>query len=79
MKLAILWPDTHRPYHHKKAVKPVLDVISDLKPNEIVILGDYADFYCVSLHTKDPRVVNHLLSEIEDVNAGLDELDQLFP
>lgn len=79
LKIAAIWPDTHRPYHHKKAVELVLKVLSDVQPDEIVFLGDYADFYCVSSHQKDPRILSHLISEVEDVNNGLDEIDRLFP
>lgn len=57
----------------------MLAVAKDLKPKEVVILGDYADFYSVSSHTKDPRIANMLKDEIIDVLFGLEELDKLFP
>lgn len=46
---------------------------------EIVLLGDYADFYSVSRHRKDPRVGTLLEEEVDSVKAGLTELDRLFP
>lgn len=79
MKLALVIPDTHRPYHDKKAYNLMMAVAADLKPQEIVILGDYADFYCVSSHSKDPRVLSILTDEVQDVLDGLDELDKAFP
>lgn len=79
LELALLIPDTHRPYHSVKAYNLMLQVAKYLKPSEIVILGDYADFYSVSSHPKDPRIEHMLKAEIEDVNDGLDELDRLFP
>lgn len=57
----------------------MLSVAMSLKIDEIVILGDYADFYSVSSHPKDPRIASNLMTEVEDVNIGLDELDRLFP
>lgn len=51
----------------------------DIQPQEIVLLGDYADFYSVSRHIKDPRLPHMLEEEVESVNEGLDELDRLFP
>lgn len=57
----------------------MMQVLSDLRPSEVVILGDYADFYCVSSHKKDPRVFNLLTEEVEDVHVGLDELDKILP
>lgn len=47
--------------------------------DEVVILGDYADFYSVSRHRKDPMVSTLLLEEVESVKEGLDEIDRLFP
>lgn len=79
LKLAALWPDTHRPYHHKKACDLVLNILQDLQPDEIVLLGDYADFYSVSSYAKDPRILQHLKAEVDDVNQGLDKFDKLFP
>jgi len=57
----------------------MLEVAVYLGIHEVVILGDYADFYAVSRHRKDPRVQTLLLDEVESVNQGLDELDRLFP
>jgi hypothetical protein len=79
LKLALLIPDTHRPFHHKKAYDLMINVATFLPINEIVIMGDYADFYSVSSHAKSPDVFNMLKDEVESVNEGLDELDELFP
>lgn len=79
IKCALVIPDTHRPFHHVKAYNLMLEVALDLKPDEVVILGDYADFYSVSSHGKHPTVVGLLQDEVEDVILGLDEIDRLFP
>lgn len=79
MDCALIVPDTHRPYHDKKAYALMLEVASYIKPKEICILGDYADFYSVSSHAKDPRVFNMLTDEVIDVLFGLEEFDKLFP
>lgn len=57
----------------------MLKVAKDVTLDEIVILGDYADFYCVSSYQQDPRIQEVLKHEVESVNQGLDELDALFP
>lgn len=49
----------------------------DLKPRLLVTIGDFADFYAVSSHSKDPKRALTLESEITAVNAKLDELDAL--
>lgn len=81
VKLVALIPDTHRPFHHRRAYNLMLNVLSDLssKLSEIVILGDYADYYSVTSHQKDPRLPQMLEREVEDVNDGLDELSGNFP
>ncbi len=47
--------------------------------DEIVLLGDYVDFYPVSRYSKHPEVTKSLEQEIRSANEGLDELDILFP
>lgn len=79
LQLSLIIPDTHRPFHNVKAYNLMLKVAKDLKPQEIVILGDYADFYSVSSHSKDPSVFGMLADEISDVLDGLQELSDLFP
>lgn len=86
LKIVLLIPDTHRPYHDKRAYALMLRVFSDIIEKykhiadfEIVILGDYADFFAVNSHGKDPRLVSMLVEEVEDVIKALDELDALYP
>lgn len=81
MKLAILIPDSHIPYHDKKAYKLLHKVMLDLKKqiSEIVILGDFADFFSVNSHGTHPQVFNMLIDEVEAVNRELDFFDQNFP
>lgn len=57
----------------------MISAASYLGIHEIVLLGDFCDFYAVSRHRKDPRVDTLLMEEVESVRQGLDELDQLFP
>lgn len=79
MKVALIIPDSHWPFAHKKAYDLMLNVAQDIKPDEIVILGDFADFYSVSSHAKDPRIFSMLEDEIVEVLNRLQELDVLFP
>lgn len=86
LRIVLLIPDTHRPYHDRRAYALMLRVYAEITSKyaghadfEIMILGDYADFYAVNSHGKDPRLVSMLVDEVADVIAGLDELDRLFP
>jgi len=69
--------DAHRPYHDQRAWELMMAVGRDIRPKHVVVIGDFADFYSVSSHSKDPTRVNRLDEEIEDVKQGLDELESL--
>lgn len=70
-------PDTHRPYHDRTAWRLFLKALRAFRPHHLVCIGDFADFYAVSSHSKDPRRTLRLEEELADVNRGLDELDAL--
>lgn len=58
----------------------MLRIAQRVRPDEVVIMGDYADFYAVQMHgPRHPSLLHDLKEEIDDVNVGLDELDALFP
>ncbi len=46
---------------------------------EIVILGDFADFYAVNSHGKHPGMMHLLQEEVFEVNRILDLIDKAFP
>lgn len=75
LKKALFIPDTHVPYHDKRAWNLMMKVAKELKPDIICIAGDFADFYCVSSHDKSPEREDQLAEEIKQVNEALDQLD----
>lgn len=70
-------PDVHRPYHNKKSWGLLLNAAAGWGVEGINVIGDFADFYAVSDHSKNPKRALKLDWEIKDVNKGLDELDSL--
>lgn len=70
-------PDVHRPYHDKRAWKLFMQVAKEFKPDTIVSIGDFGDFYSVSSHSKALNRDRKLKWEVASVNEGLDELDTL--
>lgn len=50
-------PDTHSPYHDVRAINLVRKVAKRFKASILCIGGDFADFYAVSSHSKDPERV----------------------
>lgn len=79
---AILWPDSHFPFEHKRAVRLVLKVADFLGSTlkEIYFLGDLADFYYISAHgPRHPSMIGHLKDEVDSVNKFLDLIDKKYP
>ena len=80
IKKALIIPDCHIPYEDKRAYDLMLEVARDVDPDEVVILGDYADFYAVNSHGKDAELAGNLLQdEIYEVILRLKELNKMFP
>jgi predicted phosphodiesterase len=73
----LLVPDVHRPYHDRTAWQVMLQAARVWRPDVLVVMGDFADFYAVSSHSKNPNRRRMLEDEVADVNTGLDELDAL--
>jgi predicted phosphodiesterase len=73
----LLIPDTHFPYHDKAAFELMLKASKAFKPQHTIILGDFADFYGVSSHSKDPNRAFKLKEEVEQVKKGLDQVKAL--
>ncbi len=71
LKKAIFIPDCHVPYHDKKSFALLLRVIKKVQPDIVVILGDFADFYAVSFHEKDPKRKNDIQWEADEVKRHL--------
>jgi predicted phosphodiesterase len=73
----LILPDVHRPFHDQRAWDLVMQVGKKFPPHHLVSIGDFADFYTVSSHSKDPDRTTRLSEEIADARRGLDELDGL--
>jgi predicted phosphodiesterase len=69
--------DAHAPYHSPIWWDLLLQVGRAIKPKTIVIIGDFADFYSVSAHDKNPDRAHKLADELDAVDAMLDELGAL--
>jgi predicted phosphodiesterase len=77
LRSILIVPDTHRPYHDKKGWELLLKVGKTFQPHHLICIGDFADFYSVSAHSKDPLRTSLLHEELENVAQGFDELDAL--
>lgn len=74
-KRVLVIPDMHFPYHDMTVWKLILKACATLgKGDEVVIIGDFADFYRVSSHSKAPGRLS-FEEELDSVNGGLDDLE----
>jgi hypothetical protein len=80
IKQALLLSDVHVPFHDERAYDLALTVAKDLSSlSEIILLGDYADFYNVSSHQKDPGIISKLEDERHEVCKALKQISKDFP
>ncbi len=79
IKSALIWPDTHFPDADERAVNLCMEIGVYAGVEEVVLLGDFADFYAISQHPKDLDVSSLLKNEIESVNSALDDIQNAFP
>jgi len=73
----LIVPDAHIPFEDEKAYGLMLKAARVIKPETVVILGDFADFMSVSSFDKSPDQAIQFEYELEKANARLDELDAL--
>ena len=76
-KIGIL-SDIHVPYHDDVALRAAVDHLHEHKIDSLLLNGDFADFYSVSRHEKNPKYRN-FLAEVEQVQQLLRWLRDQFP
>lgn len=77
MQKILLIPDCHFPYVDTSAFNCMLNAARSIKPDTVIILGDFFDFFAISQHRKNPWRKLDLASEIASGNAGLKQIEAL--
>lgn len=77
--LALLIPDVHVPYHDDRAWSLMLSVAEAIRPEHVIVLGDFADCYAVSFHDKSASRTSRLADELRIVAECLRELERRTP
>lgn len=68
-------PDTHAPYHDKKAWALLMQVLQEREFDGCCLLGDFYDCYAVSDHRKDPRREHSIERELTEGRKCLEDLN----
>ena len=76
-EIGLVVPDQHIPFNDKIYWQLLMAVGKHLKPDHLILLGDFGDFHSVSSHDKDPRVGVELAKELFEVRKHLRELKTL--
>jgi len=77
VKKLFFFPDTHIPFQDQRALDLAMKARQYFKPDHTFILGDWCDFYSVSAHSKDPRRVNDLETEVDACQTVLSDIGGL--
>ncbi len=70
-------PDLHAPYHNVVAWNCFLKACETVKPDVLVMCGDFADVLSLSAHQKSPSDNLNFKSELAQVNVCLDQVSAL--
>lgn len=70
-------PDVHVPFEHAGAWALMLAVGRKFKPTDVVLLGDFLDFYQFSRFDKNPDRLTRLEADIEIGRDRIDDLEEL--
>ena len=75
---ALIIADIHKPYNDPSAYAIAINYGKEWKPDDLVILGDYADFKDVSFWKQNP-IRSSFSEEVSIVRRGLQTLREDFP
>ncbi len=71
-------PDAHHPYVDQTAWQVFLKALQTVKPDELVIIGDFLDMLSVSAHPKKPKDEKKTKTEVDAGNYALDEIQSVY-
>ncbi len=77
MKRTLVIPDAHHPFVDKLAWATALAGGRAAKPDIIVVIGDFVDYFQVSAHPKPPERKGRIADEIDAANVALDQLAEI--
>jgi len=79
-KRSLILADIHAPYQNHRALDIALSLGKEIDNlEEVIILGDLADFYNLSRFARDPSITTLLREEVAAVHTVLKHINILFP
>lgn len=77
IETTVVFGDVHGIYVDRKSWSILLQVIDDIKPDRVIINGDFIDCYSISSFIKDPNREFDIQEEFNQANKLLDELQHV--
>lgn len=78
-RTAVLFGDTHKPFHDEAALSVVKGIIKEAQPDLVCHVGDLLDCYTISRYSTDPARLQTLQGDIDGARTLLHEIAQLAP
>ncbi|KKN62170.1 hypothetical protein LCGC14_0514490 [marine sediment metagenome] len=79
METAVIYNDTHNPYHDKVIMALFEQFITDLQPDYLIHNGDANDFYPLSKFDKNPERISNLQGDLDSTSAMFGRHRKLVP
>lgn len=76
---AVVWGDSHFPFHDPEALSVVKRIICDVRPEVVIHIGDLVDCWSISDFLKDPTRREHLQDDIDQACAHLKDIYLVTP
>lgn len=76
---ALLWGDTHAPYHDPAVLAIYQAIAEDTQPSHLVHMGDGVDCYKISTYEKDPERLESQQDEIDMTREHLAAMRKASP
>ena len=77
-KRILVISDMHLPYQHKDAIKFLVEIKKEFKPDRVINIGDLLDFHAISMHTHDPDLAS-AGHELTMARKYVKELESIYP
>ena len=76
---AVVYGDTHVPFHDPTAISVVRGIVKDVKPDVLLNVGDLVDCWQISRFDKDPTRKDSLQDNIDEARQHLAEMAAVAP
>jgi predicted phosphodiesterase len=78
-KTAVIFGDSHRPFHDEAALTVVRGIVKESRPDLLVHVGDANDCYTISRYSTDPARLHTLQDDLDSTRAMFHGFSEAAP